>query len=149
MTKQQAFEILGLNEDDINSNDMLQKMLEKHYNINQGGETLNRYSMSQLSQVMNHQLSRQVGYDIYHGSSLSYNSNFEGTTMIRAVQDGFGPQKVIKIRNFKALFDKEERSNGGGEHKATESVVSDSFSSSHHKPEYFTPIVKEGPYVSL
>lgn len=34
VTKTQAFEILGLNEDDMNTNECLQKLLEQHYNIN-------------------------------------------------------------------------------------------------------------------
>lgn len=34
VTKQQAFQILGLKEDDIQSNEALQRLLEQHYNIN-------------------------------------------------------------------------------------------------------------------
>lgn len=34
VTKQQAFEILGLREDDLKTNESLQKLLEQHYNIN-------------------------------------------------------------------------------------------------------------------
>lgn len=34
VTKQQAFEILGLREDDLKTNESLQRLLEQHYNIN-------------------------------------------------------------------------------------------------------------------
>jgi len=34
VTKQQAFEILGLQGDEQNTNEQLQKLLEQHYNIN-------------------------------------------------------------------------------------------------------------------
>lgn len=35
VTKQQAFEILGLKEGDLKTNESLQRLLEQHYNINQ------------------------------------------------------------------------------------------------------------------
>lgn len=33
VTKQQAFDILGLKEDDLENHECLQKLLEQHYNI--------------------------------------------------------------------------------------------------------------------
>lgn len=56
VTKTQAFQILGLPEDNANSNENLQQLLEQHYNINQGGVVNGCYS--QMSQIMHHQLSK-------------------------------------------------------------------------------------------
>ena len=56
VTKQQAFDILGLKEDDLKTNDSLQRLLEQHYNITTQNQNL---YISQTSQIMHHQLTRQ------------------------------------------------------------------------------------------
>jgi UTP-glucose-1-phosphate uridylyltransferase len=62
VTKDQAFEILGLKKDDLRTTDCLQKLLEQHYNINQ----MQQYNTevpytSHIAQIMRHQLSQQNG----------------------------------------------------------------------------------------
>ena len=52
VTKTQAFEILGLREDDLETNETLQRLLEQHYNINNQTGTQIPYS-SKMSQIMN------------------------------------------------------------------------------------------------
>ena len=62
VTKTQAFEILGLKEDDIRTSECLQKLLEQHYNVNQQQQynTEVPYT-SHIAYIMHHQLSKQQG----------------------------------------------------------------------------------------
>lgn len=61
VTKQQAFQILGLEEDNLQSNEALQRLLEQHYNVNQhngSGGTQIPFN-NRISQIMHLQLSRK------------------------------------------------------------------------------------------
>ena len=58
VTKQQAFQILGLEEDNLQSNEALQRLLEQHYNVNNHNGTQIPFS-NRMSQIMHLQLSRK------------------------------------------------------------------------------------------
>lgn len=59
VTKTQAFEILGLKEDDLRTSECLQKLLEQHYNVNQQQQynTEVPYT-SHIAYIMHHHLSK-------------------------------------------------------------------------------------------
>lgn len=78
----------------------MQKLLEQHYNINQGGVASGYYS--QMSQIMHHQLSKQTVVNSLNASNHDVTSNH--TTTLRLNNSIEGPNKVIKIRNFQQLF---------------------------------------------
>ena len=68
VTKQQAFIILGLAEDSVYTNEVLQKLLEQHYNVNTQPAGTQIPFNSKMSQIMHYWLSRihEPIKNIYH-----------------------------------------------------------------------------------
>ena len=107
VTKQQAFQILGLEEDNLQSNEALQRLLEQHYNVNNHNGTQIPFS-NRMSQIMHLQLSRKqngaFARPFQNDDQLLKNGR--STIQVNSlIQNADGTNKTIKIRNFQALFD--------------------------------------------